>query len=325
MSIEALNTSKLKVGDCINNYKELCKLVEQPVCTGNQKRSQLEEFKRFFDYEKIGIKFIILDIYDNPIPKTYKYPVNAIYVKYIECILLKFLSKQPEYEVNILSQNLWLQLGMINHNFITMQFEKQDDLLELDSNMTYFEISDFYKRCRQKFSKIAKDSLDSLQNRCLINYRYIYWVKSKNEFEYREATKNEERYILKAQRKALQELGLENKSQVYLKNKSKAFYELRDKYVKEFIEIEKVFDCWNIIYNRDNVLEALSDDEIKLQKLMLNNEIINTVNKQAQNIYDKNKNNWKKLLEIDGECFCYPEEYVEMQNLLSDKLLKIKQ
>lgn len=324
MTIDILDTNKLKLGDCIN-YKTLCELLNQPTYTGNQKKSQLKEFKRFFDYEKSGTKFIILEIYNKPLSKRHNYPANALYIKYIECILLKFLSTQPGYEVNIFSQDLWLQLGMINDDFIKLQF-KQDNLVELDEDMNYFEINDFYKRCKQKFSKIAKDSLESLQNRCLIKYQSIHLVRHINSNILEKATVIEEKYILKAERQALLSLRLEKKSQIYLKNKSRSFYDLRDNNIKNLTgEIDKVFDCWNIIYNQDNVLEALSDDEIKLQKLMLNSEIIHTVNSQAERIYEDNKDNWLQLLDSDdeGKYFEYPTEYICMQSLLSNKLLKI--
>ena len=57
---------------------------------------RLEEFKRYFDWEKSGQKFIVTDIYDTPLTKEDKRKLgnNSIYVQCIEVILLQYLSKQ---------------------------------------------------------------------------------------------------------------------------------------------------------------------------------------------------------------------------------------
>ena len=67
-----INTSKLKVGMTVKNYKELCELLKQEVTTGNAKKYQLKEFECYFDWEKSGQKFIITDIYDTPLEKDDK-------------------------------------------------------------------------------------------------------------------------------------------------------------------------------------------------------------------------------------------------------------
>ena len=40
-----INTSKLKVGMTVKNYKELCELLKQEVTTGNAKKYQLKAFE----------------------------------------------------------------------------------------------------------------------------------------------------------------------------------------------------------------------------------------------------------------------------------------
>ena len=57
-----INTSKLKVGMTVKNYKELCELLKQEVTTGNAKKYQLKEFEWYYDREKSGQKFNITDI-----------------------------------------------------------------------------------------------------------------------------------------------------------------------------------------------------------------------------------------------------------------------
>lgn len=85
-----MNTSKvkeLKVGQTFKNYKELVAFFDEEVKNGgNAKKAQLENFKRYFDYEKQGNKFIITEIKDAPTEKklqgkdaTYGIELDALF------------------------------------------------------------------------------------------------------------------------------------------------------------------------------------------------------------------------------------------------------
>lgn len=65
------NLENLHKGQVVKNYIELCKLLGEDVkcCAGQSKICQLKDFKRYFEWEKDGQKFIISDIYDKPLPK----------------------------------------------------------------------------------------------------------------------------------------------------------------------------------------------------------------------------------------------------------------
>lgn len=69
VGVEVIDTSKLKIGMTVKNYKVLCELLGEPVKDGKSKKYQLQNFSRFFDWEKIGQKFIISDIYTSPLDK----------------------------------------------------------------------------------------------------------------------------------------------------------------------------------------------------------------------------------------------------------------
>lgn len=84
-----MNTSKvkeLKVGQTFKNYKELVAFFDDKVKTGESKMCQLENYKRYFDYEKQGNKFIITEIKDVPTEKklqgkdaTYGIELDALF------------------------------------------------------------------------------------------------------------------------------------------------------------------------------------------------------------------------------------------------------
>ena len=64
---DTLNVSGLSIGMTVKNYKVLCRLLGQKIKDGNSKKYQLENFKRYFEWEKIGQKFIIVDIHNPPL------------------------------------------------------------------------------------------------------------------------------------------------------------------------------------------------------------------------------------------------------------------
>ena len=66
---DGIDTSTLVIGMVIKNYKELCTILNEEAKTGKAKQLQLKNWKRYFDWEKDGQKFIIVDIYDTPLPK----------------------------------------------------------------------------------------------------------------------------------------------------------------------------------------------------------------------------------------------------------------
>lgn len=355
-----INTGKIAVGDCIT-YKKMCNLLGIDTYTGKQKQNQLEELQRYFDYNKEGTKYIITEIYKEPLPKEYKYPANAIYIQYIECILLQYLSLQKENNTYISAQRLWLQLGMINDKFIENDNNKNNDqLLELSPYMTNYDIYNFYKRCRSKLSDILNKSLESLSKRYLIKYNKTYMIirRDENGIERcEEANVDELEEILKIERETLQEYELQNEQQIFLMNLTTRFYRSMNNKCNERHGWDKVFKCYHIIYNKKNVIEALPADKIALQKSTLNSKIIDSINTQAQNLYNRSITN-KEIIEEDlmNKLLCedmdndkcndeynnnendqeiideekkrlkyyeYSENYVEMQELLSDKLLKI--
>lgn len=332
-----VNTGNLVIGDCFKNYKELCVALNQPTYGGNQKKKQLEDFKRYFEYEKTGNKFYILDIYKNPKEKEHSYPHNSIYVQHIEIILLNFLSKQKGYQVDIPSQYLWLELGMINKDFIDMQYKKEE-LLEMHKQMRMFYIRDFYQRCRLKFIQIVDSALNSLCNQKLIVSTKIHKVKYPNSFYAETETLIEKVFILKAERETLDELGFKSVNEVYIHNKSKEYYAKRNEKLKKTLGCVEVYDCLNIVFDPERAkvevekYKNIDNDKIKSEKKDLNKKVISSIDKQAERIQNNKGINNKEVKEkIDsaketGEKapFYYYESYLDMQYLLSDTLLKIE-
>ena len=49
-----MNIDNLHIGDVIKNYYALCDEIEEPIKSGKSKKYQLEDFMRYFTWEKSG-------------------------------------------------------------------------------------------------------------------------------------------------------------------------------------------------------------------------------------------------------------------------------
>lgn len=170
-SILGIDTSGLELGMVVKNYREMCIILNEQVCEGNSKKAQLKEWARYFLWEKKGQKFIILDIYDEPLPKDDGRQNKNIYVQYIEVILMKILSKQKNTKepFYITTNQLWKLLGMINNNYKNISLDDLNNMIT-DYEVTSFDMKKFYQRCNQRLREILFSSLNKLEDRALIKY-----------------------------------------------------------------------------------------------------------------------------------------------------------
>lgn len=327
------NISKqIEPGELIT-YKEVCERLNLPYySSGNQKKAQLKELKRYIEFESVNRKLLILDIYTSPLDKEVRaIPKNSIYVKYVECVLLNHLSKQPGNQIYILKHRLWLLLGMINNNY-NLYKENYECLEESNKLMTFFEVNNFYQRSNSYLSKIVESSLNSLKRRYLIEWSRPYMISTvfeNGEYEYHEASVNETEKILELKRNTLLEFGFEDERQLIFSNikKKKEYYDTLERRFEDMYGWKKVYQAYHIIYNKKNVITALSHDQIELQKLAINERIIDKINLQAENIAEEkgiDSDNVAEMLTLGEEVgFTYPLVYVEVQKMLAEKLLRI--
>lgn len=316
---DSLDTSRLSVGDVVKNYIELCKLLGENQLKGDSKKYQLKNWQRFFSFEKIKGKqsFLILDIYDEPLEKTdeRKKGNNSIYSKYIETILVNYLSNIDDNTKTFTRRNWWELLGMINRKYGKLT---NAQIKTLDSSITDFEISHFYQRCNRKLDTILITALNSLRRRRLIEWEYQTVVVYGPNQKHSVATDSEVENILKTEKYFLNEIfGYEDMYQIYLYNRQKEFYNLVNDSLLDNYGYHRYYRRIKIIYNQENMIDALPVTELQLQKLMLNNEISNYLTREARRI----RKNWKHNSEyyLVNDC---PKLYLQAQQLLVNELIK---
>ena len=63
-----MDLNSLNEGMIVKNYRELCDLLGVNIKDGKSRKLQIEEWKRYFDFERQGNKYIINKIYNTPLP-----------------------------------------------------------------------------------------------------------------------------------------------------------------------------------------------------------------------------------------------------------------
>ena len=189
MNINKLND--LTVGMTFKNYKELVAFFDEEVKGGKGKTYQLENFKRYFDYEKQGNKFVITAIKDAPTEKK-----------------LRGKTATVGKELDVLLANALLMKEMENSNSNSdtkdcytykQLYTKVLDIVKLDGNEIFFECTqphdladhfglvdgEFVANYKEKLIYTLKDdfkrSLNRLQKNDVITIEDLALYVSKDE------------------------------------------------------------------------------------------------------------------------------------------------
>ena len=307
------NNMEEKEDNTIKNYKIMCQLIGEEECTGNSKKAQINRWKRYFEFHKEGQKFVIDEIYDEPFPTDdARKRREGLYVKYIELLLLEFLSKQVDYKVTLGNKEMYRILGMTNDRYDIrnrMGSTKANEILRQtimnnedkfaftnSPKISNFDINNFYFRAEQKLNRILYSALRSMKDRFLIDYKKVNIIVEYNEddsqhLDYRESNAYEDKIILEAKNKIIKEMGYDNMTEIMLRYKCDDFYEKFNEYIKVEYGWEKCYPQLRVVYIDDIAKQIpLKAEEIKKlsiedKRTQLNEEIIKCLNTQAEKKY----------------------------------------
>lgn len=327
-----MNVKNIDVGELID-YRNLCRKLGQPTFSSNQKKTQIEYFRRFFDLEKVDNKYIVNEIYAKPLPQEYVYSNRSIYTKYIETLLLWHLYKIDGYETTLTSKEMWNIFGFGNDTF-NQYIDFEDELADLinkkkSTQLTKSDIKEQYNMCRNKFYQVVNSTLKSLQDRCMITYVPWHMVRIKEEIdgvvirdETRKATESEESYIIEASNYALNKLGYSTMVQVNFHGANKDFYKIVHNYLSSIGCMQHIHSCWrvyNIIYSKKIIPNKIKDNLAELNKLCVNYEFKKYIGNKN---LDKNNDmgDEEKMFELDEHM---KKDYVEIGNMFADETLNL--
>lgn len=341
-----MQIENLYPGLVVKNYKEMCTLLHQSPTSGEARQNQIKNWERFFSYNKIGQKYIVTEVFDEPIEPEHREYQRGIYVKFIEIILRTLLSTKENNYYDVTKQQLWQDLGMINKKY------KRIELSELNREIkecviSLPEMKTFYRKCDSRLSEILKSSLNSLMSRRIIDYRIqktILLSNNNKELNYMVAEGELNDKIRNIERHVLETMQVRDMEEVRKSLRYDEFYELRDKYGYELYGWIRIFDRYHIEFDKATILDNIAADKQELQQITqeFNNKIIEAIDKSNETMI-KNQHEKAKLKYIEeinkkkvliGKCpsytyqdlkiFDYDEDFLPKTKQLSQHLISIK-
>lgn len=333
-----MNVDNLYEGMVVKNYKEMCNILNENYysASGKVKSNQLEQWQRYFSYEKNGHKFIIKTIYSEPLPDISK--IRVLYTGIIELLIMEYLNNIESDEMFISKPKLYQYLGMASKKYFDYRKEYHESHLD--------DICDLYsiQRVDNKLNDILHSALESMRKRFLITYRYDYVVHERSDNGYilqRLMTSEEEKIILCVNNKLLNEYGEKlgisdiNIQSIYNRRLTTRFYKEAETRIKE------IFPSWESHYKKLRIIKCdeglkkaipIKQDEIKklsqeAKKIELNFRVCESLKKQMQTKYN---NYWEKFgwMLIEGKELSLPfpiinESFIKKQDDFVDNYIRI--
>ena len=236
-----LDTSRLCTGMVVKNYAEMCDLLGQKVTTGNSKKAQLELWRRYFDWENEGQKFLILDVYKEPIAGML--PDNAAYAKFMQLSLMEAACGVESGIYHFFPVWLMERVGMVNDEY--RELVSSDVNREAmfgpggtrDESISVLGADAITNIVHNRLLRILDDALKCMDRNAIIHYKKEYCVKE-TPWEirggFRSATKEEEKMIIGVEQRVL--------SEFRITDKWFAYSTLKDPFIKKvnhYIHLER--------------------------------------------------------------------------------------
>lgn len=207
---------RLYEGQEFNNYKCLCEYLNQPIKVGaRNKKYQIEEFNRYFEFDKIGTthKIIITGVYEEPLSKKSKGMYSHLISKLIVDIIVKELNQDNE-ELLLSSSQLFKMLSMVNDRYQHYNNESNRPKLMEILNVSREDIDHFYSMINYKFHSMIESALKHLRDELFLLYNktLVLCVSSdKHSRSWIEiANTKESNYVTTIRKEVLTELGYDS-------------------------------------------------------------------------------------------------------------------
>src|SRR5690606_24969987 len=194
-------------GQVFKNYKEFCKELNiEPKRGGNSRVTQINEIRRYCDYENEGHKIIIREIYDEPIEKMETRGRKSIYTEVFTLAIAECLRRRDSSFFYITKNRLLTEIKAINTNYaFGMQYiEAVANLADTDK----WTVREFYGNSGSTFNYIVSTCLDKLKADTYLRYNTVTMVGLKSG-GHREATIEDNTIIMETEHAVLEEMELQ--------------------------------------------------------------------------------------------------------------------
>ena len=292
-----IDISKLKEGQVIKNYKELCEILNLKNTGGNVKKNQLLLLSTWCDYHKQGNKFIIDKIFNKQkLPELSLDEItnnkNSKYIKPLSNIIVEYLYNNPKEVQNIPLSKLFTMFGITNTNYIDCRYYRKElsQLYDIRLASIYY----FYSNTKIEFKRIIERCLNYLKSRRVLNWYKTIMIKDSKTGQLYQADKDTEKFIISTERKALEYMGLDNMYQVV--NNKTNLEEFNNIVKKETGGIDYFYTYDLVIGIQSLRLEYI---EIMKEKQILNELVLGKTKEMFnKERYNKFKEDYNKLNDI---------------------------
>lgn len=362
MAKQRINTKVIeKLKEREYTYKQLCEmgLFIEGVKTGNAKKAQLTDLEQHFEIDtksKRG-KIVILYKKEEIEEKKFTRIRSGKYSDDIQELLIRVLFDSKESKVTWSINTILEKVSMINSDYI--KYRKDMDKLSDEMEFDKAYVQDFYSYHHRGLRNKVETALSNLRKRSLVIWSKVIMVDLLEvEIVYsdmgtpaidedgqvicvkrrvfKRATDNECRVILKSEKKALNRLECENKSDVVKKGLWKKYDELVYNELKK-TGIRFYYSAYEIVFNpKDIEEEVVGEFGVSNTKTKLNNNIckgiIKCSNTRHKNALEKQGiilclslgENEISDIEIEDNNLLCNQHFVEINEKLVEKLIRIK-
>lgn len=178
-------TKKIHIEQEIKNYRELCKLLDEPTKTGKSKQLQLKEWERFFKWHKNGNKIIIDEVLDKPLEKKDNRQINGQN-------LSKYNALMDDLILHILQEDSYIceGKGIIFNNYLELytddydyMYKDKNDFCE-KYNISSGLANTYLDKMYMILEKCFETALNRLKKQKKITWRKTYRVLENPDLDF---------------------------------------------------------------------------------------------------------------------------------------------
>lgn len=283
-----IDITKIDVGDSFKDYKHMCSSLGLEIKTGKSKILQLEQIRKFIDLEKDGRSFIVKEIYEKP-------NLTATIMDLMILSLLYHMKEQYSQgeEVIYLNSSFAIKvMNMVNDNY--KKYKHNFSALSEEIGIEKECVEDFYVTSQNAFDKTVSRAMQILKNHkscSKFSSGDIVVYSSGGGIKYRLSSVKDNKAIINAENKALNEMNIPNEAMTFMFGKYK---EYKDR-VNEILQEEYDKSIVNYYYGyRITISEEIKEiDTTDLSQLIaITSELM--TEKQIENAIKRNQNATKK-------------------------------
>lgn len=328
--IDVPNYSVLSQGMVVKNYKALCELLGAKTYGSGSasQKAQYKEFARFFSWEKNGHKFIIKEVYKQPLAKQTR---QNKFNQHMEPLILSLYRKKEKPDIEKTRNQLFQDLGLRNSKYATADWEKLRKYGTIPG-ITKRLYDLFRLRCDSRSVQCVDSVLNSMQKRGILTWETSIMTYMEG-FGWEHANEEIVKIINDTEQKVLATMGFPDKITMTFSGKF-------DEYKKQVNAIlfgdEDTTDNYAKAYKIHFLnlpATPLSNEEHMEHRNSVNTVWLNTMSEDAEHRYtislkkaeQKRRENEEKCLlgrPASDKVFQLPDNYIEVQESLQNQLLK---